>query len=93
MMEVIINIQVKTETLSVNEMNQEEYTEQEPAGWLWNTAAAETSIHLHSLHLPHTAIEILAECMASPNKDYISQAPLHQGVAIFWLMGCQMSAS
>ena len=82
MMEVI-NIQVKTETLSVNEMNQEEYTEQEPAGWLWNTTAAETSTHLHSLHLPHTAIEILAERMASPNKDYISQAPLHQEAHIW----------
>lgn len=92
MMEVI-NIWVKTETLSVNEMNQEEYTEQEPAGWLWNTAAAETSTHLHSFLLPYTAIEILAELMASPNKDYTSQAPLHQGVAIFWLVGCQMSAS
>ena len=53
-------------------------------GWLWNTAAAETSTHLHSFLLPYTAIEILAEHMASPNKDYISQAPLHQGVAIFW---------
>ena len=92
MMEVI-NIWVKTETLSVNEMNQEEYTEQEPAGGLWNTAAAETSTHLHSFLLPYTAIEILAERMASPNKDYTSQAPLHQGVAIFWLVGCQMSAS
>ena len=65
----------------------------EEVGWLRNTAAAETSTHLHSFLLPYTAIEILAEDMASPNKDYISQAPLHQGVAIFWLMGCQMSAS
>lgn len=37
--------------------------------------------------------ETLAEHMASQNKDYISQAALHLGVAIFWLMGCQLSAS
>lgn len=49
-------------------MNQEEYTEQEPAGWLWNTAVAETSTHLHSSLLPYTAIEILAERMASQIK-------------------------